>query len=188
MKFKSLNAGYKTKTKNPFANEYFKTYLKNAVEIANLKGDETVIDFGCNDRILQGFLPRNCATKYIGFDIVKDKTDYKDYKQIKEKIDVAFCIHVLEHAGEKESKKFIAWCKKKKIKKIVLVTPAKTIISDLLSFFSRYGFVMGIHHKMNWIEVHRLLADNYGNSETRLVWFMSWISVWDLNKKESNTK
>ena len=186
MKFKPLIAEYKEKTKNQLTNTYFNAYLKNAVEMAGLKGDETVLDFGCDDRRLKIFFPK--SINYVGFDIVKEKTDYKRYEDIKQRIDVAFCIHVLEHAGEKDTTKFLKWAAKKKIKKIVVVTPAKTSVSDLLSFFSGDSFIMAIHHVLDWIQVHRLVASFYGNSKTRLVWFMSWVSLWELDKVNLNTK
>lgn len=186
MNFKPLIAEYKEKIKNPVTNAYFNSHFINAVEIAGLKGNETILDFGCDDRRLQKFLPK--TIKYIGFDIIKEKTDYKNYYDITENIDVVFCNNVLEHAGEKSSKALVKWAEQKGIKKIVICTPAKTIVSEILSFLSGDYFIIGIHHVLNWVEVHRLIAPFYGNSETRLIWFMSWVSLWELDKVKLNVK
>ncbi len=181
MRFKPLASQYIEKRKNPLTKKYFDAYYKKAVELAQLKGNETILDFGCDTQILKKCLPK--GTKYIGYDIEPELTDVKYYSEIKEKIDVIFCMHVLEHTNEQTIRNLMVWAKKKGVGKIVLVTPLGSLFTALLSFFSGDYFVINVRHNLDWVTICRILSEYYGNTKTELVWFMSWVILWQLGEK-----
>ncbi len=75
------------KSKNPLVRWYFTSIHRISVELAGLKGNEAILDFGCGSKELSKRLQNY---KVYNYDINPDLTEVKDYKKLKP--DVIFAI------------------------------------------------------------------------------------------------
>jgi 2-polyprenyl-3-methyl-5-hydroxy-6-metoxy-1,4-benzoquinol methylase len=149
-------------------------YMKKSAELTTLKSEETVLDFGCGGKNLKKFLPDDIT--YIGFDIDSKKTDMKDYQTTKP--DVVFSLHCLEHLNEKELEQFIVFCKKKKVREIIIGLPFDHFFVKLFQFFNKKYFQTEIEHIQDYKKVMAKLSHYFINDRIELVDFNTILSVW----------
>ena len=165
------------KSKNPFLRWYEWRRLKKAAKLANLKGNETVVDFGCNIRALQKVLPKTC--KYIGFDVVSEYSDIDDYTRLKN-VDVVFALAVFEHLDEKQLRTVLGNFKKMGIKKLVVELPREEgRVSRLANGLLGLEFEHVLNHKTDWKKVVRIVDEFYDCTNVFNNMFIGWISVWE---------
>lgn len=95
--------------KNPLARWYFRKKVALAINLADLRKDDVVLDFGCGAGWLKNIL-RERGLNVTGFDKTKEYSDIKDYTKLKpSKI---FALDVFEHIPEEKIKKIITNFKK----------------------------------------------------------------------------
>jgi 2-polyprenyl-3-methyl-5-hydroxy-6-metoxy-1,4-benzoquinol methylase len=84
-------------SKNLLTRIYFRMKMNSAINLARLKKEDLILDFGCGG----GWLEKKLKNfNIIGYDINPEKTFIKDYKKIKPtKI---FCLDVFEHIPSSE--------------------------------------------------------------------------------------
>ncbi len=80
--------------KNPLVRAFFKKKVNLAVGIADLKKEDSILDFGCGEGWLKNKL-RAQGFNVTGYDITPEHSDIADYKKLKpSKI---FAMDVFEH-------------------------------------------------------------------------------------------
>ncbi len=164
-------------SRNPVIRWYQWGRLKKAVKIAGLKGNETVLDFGCNFQALKRVLPKGC--KYIGFDSVPNYSDISDYSKLKN-VDVAFALFVFEHLREKEVESVLQNFKKMGIKKLVVELPwEESMASRLINGLLGLEFEHVINHKIGWRAAAKAIDKHFECVKYRHHLWISWISVWE---------
>lgn len=121
--------------KSPIMKWYNNGILKAAVEMAELRGGEQVLDFGCSyQKQLAKFL--NVPVHYVGYDIVPAWSGIKDYRTIK--ADVVFALNVLEHLYSKEElQKILKNFRAIGAKKVIVALPSENYVEYLLRIVLR---------------------------------------------------
>ena len=144
---------------------------------ANLKGKETVMDFGCNIRALKEVLPKGC--KYIGFDVVSEYSDIDDYTRLKG-VDVVFALAVFEHLDEKQIRSTLKNFREMGVKKLVVELPREEgRVSRLANALLGLEFEHVLNHKTDWKTAVRIIDEFYDCTNAHNNLFISWISVWE---------
>ena len=93
----SFNGFYDSR--NPVTRSMEWGRFRKILKIAGLKGNESILDFGCGAQQFRKVLPKGC--KYAGYDVVSEYSDTKDFTRLKG-IDVVFVLSVFEHLSQKE--------------------------------------------------------------------------------------
>jgi len=165
---------------NPLAKSLEWGRFKKILKMADLKGNETILDFGCGAQSLKKSLPEGC--KYIGFDVVSEYSDIKDYKKLKD-VDVVFSLSVFEHLSPKDLESNLRTFKKMGVKKLVVELPRED------SFLNRFGswlfgleFDHAVNHRLGWREAIKIIDKHFSCSDFKNRAYISWISVWEAKK------
>ncbi len=144
-------------------NLHFRKVLKQAVKIASLNGDETVLDFGCEEHFLQRELPK--GVKYVGYDIVPRFCTVNDYTKLNG-IDVVFALNVLEHVtSEEELEKVLLNFKKIGAKKLVVAIPNEGAWDSMLRFIFNWDARNFFHHALETKQIAKVLLKTWGPPE-----------------------
>jgi len=155
----------------PVVRFYFRRTMSVAVDmLKNLPQDSLILDFGCGKQFLKKIL----NFKIIGYDIVPELTDIKDYKNLKP--DVIFCNHVLEHLSLTELKEALDNFKKMKPKFIITGIPTENLISRLCASIGKpHGY---FEHKTKMRTIHDELSMRFTLLERRNIITLTIISKW----------
>lgn len=92
-----LEAAYTNK--NPLVRIFSKMKVNIAIKLADLKKSELILDFGCGSGWLKNLL-RDKGYNVVGYDIIEEQSDVKDYKKLKP--DKIFVLDVIEHIPKEE--------------------------------------------------------------------------------------
>ena len=106
--------------KNPLVRLFYRMKFGIAIDYANLKQDDLILDFGCGNSQLKKMLPNY---NVIGYDIDPKLTEIKDYRKLKP--DKIFAMDVFEHIPKREIRRIIRNFKKMN-PNFVLVTAIPT--------------------------------------------------------------
>ena len=174
----SFNGFYNSR--NPVARGLEWGRFKKILKMADLNGKESILDFGCGAKSLKKALPKGC--KYVGYDVVSDYSDVKDYKKLKG-IDVVFSLSVFEHLTAKDLESNIKEFKKMGVKKLVVELPRED------SFLNRFGswlfgleFDHAVNHRLSWREAIKIIDKYFSCRDFKNRTYISWVSVWDVRK------
>ncbi len=159
---------------NPIAKIYFKSIYKNAVKMAELRPDDTCLDFGCGSQSLRAYI--RCKN-YIGYDILPEFSDISDYR--KTKPTVVFALAVLEHLTDKEIAEFADWLCLAKPRRIVISMPCDYFTNRFFKFITGRDFINDIEHINHWKNTGRILIKKLRLLGYKRVWMMQWISSWE---------
>ncbi len=97
-----------TNYNNFITNFYFKTIIKQIIEIGKLRNTEKkILDYGCGNKMLAKSLMEK---KIFNYDIKPEYSDFDDYKNLK--FDIIIINHVLEYFDKSEIIKFLEELKK----------------------------------------------------------------------------
>jgi len=142
---------------------HFKKVLQQAVKIAELKGSETVLDYGCEERFLEQELPK--GVKYFGYDIVPGFCTVNDYTKLRG-VDVVFALNVLEHiTSEEELEKVLLNFKKIGAKKLVVAIPNEGAWNSILRFIFNWDARNFFHHALDIKLIAKALLKTWGMPE-----------------------
>jgi len=113
--------------KNPLIREYFKKKVNLAVNLAKLKKQDYILDFGCGEGWLKNKL-RKEGYLVVGYDITPEHTEIKDYRKISPtKI---FALDVFGHIPKEEIIKIIKDFKKMNNNfELIVSIPTENLIS-----------------------------------------------------------
>ena len=108
---------------NPFIRKYFKKRVEKAIEFAELKKDDKIIDYGAGPGYLEQRLPDYNIIPFEKEHIL-DNLDMFDFNKI-------FCLDVLEHMSFDEIIKLLTIVK---LKKAILITsiPKGNLLSKII--------------------------------------------------------
>jgi len=109
-------------SENPLVRIFSRMKVNIAVRLAELKKGDLILDFGCGAGWLKDNL-RKRGLNVIGYDIVEEQSDIKDYTKIKP--DKIFAMDVFEHISKDEVKEIIDNFKKMN-KEFELITAIPT--------------------------------------------------------------
>ncbi|HUW44033.1 MAG TPA: hypothetical protein VMV95_03685 [Bacillota bacterium] len=160
--------------------------LKEVVNLAELKGNEKILDFGCSyQQELKKYVPN--GVKYVGFDIVSAWSDVKDYRKLKG-VDVVFALNVLEHMyNSQELQEHLNNFKKIGAKKIIVALPIENIIEDTTRIVLNKEAEDFFAHTMPSKQAARELVKIYGMPKKyKRVNFLQIISRFDMGVKTRN--
>ena len=107
---------------NPLPRWFFRIKVSIAIRMASLSKENIILDFGCGAGWLKNKL-RKRGFNVIGYDIVEEQSDIKDYTKIKP--DKIFAMDVFEHISKDEVKEIIDNFKKMN-KEFELITAIPT--------------------------------------------------------------
>ena len=154
--------------------------FKKAVKMAGLKGNESILDFGCFRQRLRKFLPK--GIKYFGYDKNEKYSNVTDWNNLKG-IDTVFALAVFEHFPEKELDETIRQFKKNGVKKIVAEFPWEdSPFNRFAVWLSGVGFAHFLTHVSKWRTIACVLNHHYECVAYRSLYKLTWISVWKLRK------
>lgn len=162
---------------NPLVRFYFGGILRKAVGLAGLKGNEMVLDFGCQSRELKNFLPKGIF--YTGFDINPAYSDVRDFSR--KKFDVIFALNVLEHLDEKELRQALGKFRSTGAKRLVVSLPTEHAIGRFLALIHGYAEKQKHVHKSSWKQVERILAEELTPEKRTGFFTMQKMSTWLLD-------
>lgn len=149
------------------AKHYFMDVLKKIVEFGNLTEEKgTILDYGCGHKHLKELIP---GTKYVGYDVIKELSDVKDYKTIQPTKIV--CSGVLEHLPEEEIKKLIADFKVMNPKHELLVfLPTENIVSQIGMILTGQKEAHD-DHVTKYKKGNQILEEEYEIVQREYIWF-----------------
>jgi hypothetical protein len=157
---------------------HYNHILKQTVKAAGLRGNEKVLDFGCEGQFLKRFLPGR--VKYIGFDIVPEHSDVKDYRKLKG-IEVAFCLNVLDHLQEKELAGLLKDLRKMRVKKFVVAMSNNNWVCRLLEFLFSYDAQNTFTHFLSGKQIANALVKEFGFPENlKRVNLVQYVAMFEL--------
>lgn len=137
---------------------HYRKVLREAVKLAELNGNETILDFGCQTQQLKEFLPKE--TKYIGYDVVPEWSNVKKYW--KHKTDIVFCLNVLEHLTEKELRTALRHFREMNAYRIVIALPNDNFFQRFFEFVFGYDAENAFEHLLSVKEIALFLSREFG--------------------------
>lgn len=151
---------------------YFRRVLKMVIELGKLETENgLILDFGCG----VGHLKRVLGKNVMGFDIIQELSDVKDYRKLRPRVIV--CNNVLEHFDLDKVEKTVQEFRKMKPDRIVTATPTE-------NWLSRVGMALtgenAAHsdHKSKLADINRTIEKYCSLIERKRVMTMSEVSLW----------
>ena len=176
-----VNKELKMPYDNSLLGWHYDRLLQASVAMAGLKGNEKVLDFGCEAQHLKRFLPKK--VRYVGYDVVQKFSDVKDYRKLTG-IDVVFCMNVLDHLKRGELETLIKDLKRMKVKKIVVGISSNNLLNRVLSFVFGYDAENFFTHFLEPKEIGRALMRNFGlPTNFGRVHLVQYIAVFESGRK-----
>lgn len=137
------------KSRNPLVRWYFFKLLKTAVEMADLREGDYVLDFGCNKQRLKQFLPDNIT--YVGYDIDKRFSDVEGYRKVKP--DVVFAVNTFEHLTSSELEGALKYFYKIGVREIIVGNPTSNLLSEIAKLLTGIYWYVADSHALGFYEV-----------------------------------
>ena len=164
--------------KNPLVRLYFKTKVRIALGMANLKKGDKILDFGCG----AGWIKNNLIRKgysVVGYDVVARQSDVGDYRVLAP--NKIFASDVFEHISKEEIREIIENFKKMNPKfELIVIIPTENWLSRRVRLF--LGKTERVESHITPLdEILRIL-----NSELKLVKKFNFLSVSWIGKFENN--
>ncbi|MDD5148589.1 MAG: hypothetical protein PHH08_03955 [Candidatus ainarchaeum sp.] len=161
-------------SKNPFLKYYFYGSLKESAKLAQVKPGETVLDFGCNNKMLKKYLPE---CNYIGYDIDPKYSDVKDYTTVRP--DTVFSVSVFEYLTEEELDSVAGDFIKMGAKQLITGQPTVNTIGKILSFLSGTYYKNKKEFRQYYRQTHEILGRHFDLAEeTNFFFGMLRIARW----------
>ena len=157
----------------PFIRFYFNRLINTAIKLANPKKSELILDFGCGNQYLNKKLP---GYKIIGYDIVPEMSDIKDYTKVKP--DLIFASMVFEHMPAEELNKTLKNFIKMSNARLLTVTPKENIIARLLVKLIPSIKPSWKDHKLKYKQVHRIIKKYYILKKQKTVLTEAKVALW----------
>ena len=158
---------------------YFERILKKIIQLGDLRNEQGIIlDFGCGHGYLKTMLPQQ---NVVGYDIIEDLSDVKDYKKVKPQVIV--CNNILEHFTEKGIKQKLKEFKKmNKHARIITAVPTENWLSSIgMKITGRTN--AHDDHKTKRSEINEILTRECELINRKNVVTLSEISVWVFKEK-----
>jgi len=158
------------------AGMYFRRVLRTIISMGNLKAEPgLILDFGCGVGHLKRAIP---ARNVIGYDILPENTDVKDYRKLKP--DIIVCNAVLEYLDERQLRQALDDFRKMNPKAVLLVAlPTENIVSKIGMVITGYTTAHD-DHKLKLREVNRILSEVAERKERKMIFTMMEVSKWKL--------
>ena len=152
---------------------YFNKIINKIIKLGNLSEEKGIIlDFGCG----HNHLKRKLNNKVIGYDIITELSDVKDYRKLKPSVIV--CNNILEHFTELDIRKKISEFRKmNRGCKLITATPTE-------NWLSKFGMIIsGISnahddHKTKLKGINKILDENCKLIGRKNVFSLCEISLW----------
>ncbi len=163
---------------NPFLSWYRKARFKLAVEMAQLGGKESILDFGCYKQELEQFLPSDC--KYLPFDVIPKYTWHKKLSEYRRyEPSIVFALATFEHLSEKELEHALCVFKSMGIKKIVAEFPYQdSPFNRLGCWLLQINFEQNMTHKLTWQQISKIMDKHFDCVAYKGLFWLTWISIW----------
>jgi len=170
----SFNGFYNSR--NPVARALEWGRFRKILAMAKLKGNESILDFGCGVQALKEVLPKGC--KYVGYDIVSEYSDTKDYTRLKG-VDVVFSLSVFEHLSPEDLDSNLKAFKKMGVKRLVVELPREdSSVNRFGSWLFGLEFDHTVNHKLGWREAIKIIDRHFSCIDFKNRAFISWVSTW----------
>lgn len=163
----SKNIDYREDYYKGLSKIYFNKILDTLIDFGKLNNEkELILDFGCGVGHLKRRLKRK---KIVGYDIIPELSDVKDYKKLKPaKIVLS---GVLEHIYLDEIEEIIKNFKKMNKKAELLVfLPTENLISKIAMMLARESHAHD-DHVSKYKDINRLIEKYYKNSKRKYLFF-----------------
>ncbi len=160
------------KTKNPIVKYYFKSIAYTILKILKHE-DNLILDFGCGQQYLKEIMPDK---RIIGYDIIKEYSDIKDYKKLKGCVVVA--CHVFEHISIGNLIEIFKDFNRMNIKYLVVAQPTENILTKIGLIFHRLPEHK--EHSLRYKEIYSILNEYFTFLFERNVLTMTKVSVWKI--------
>jgi len=158
-------------SKNPIVRFYFRSIISTVVKfIEKCPNKELILDFGCG----QQFLKKNYHFNVIGYDIIPEYTDVKNYVDLKP--DIIICNHSLEHLSKNDLIHTLNNFLKIKPKNLIIALPTENIFSKIGSLLFRPGSHRQHKTKASFIEQE--LAKRFYMIDKNNLYTLTVISNW----------
>ncbi len=162
------------KSKNPLVRWYFTSIHRISVELAGLKGNEAILDFGCGSKELSKRLQNY---KVYNYDINPDLTEVKDYKKLKP--DVIFAISAFEHIPKNEIEDIINNFKKMNPNvNLIVALPKCGILNKIGSILTGTYKLNKLAHISYYKDINKLLMKQMNLIKKKNFIFMYEFSKW----------
>ena len=160
-------------SRNPFVKYFFRLKSRIAVNLANLKKNDLILDFGCGAGFLKNKLKKK-GYRVIGYDVTKSQTDIEDYRKLSpSKI---FAMDVFEHIPKEELKQVIRNFKLMSSKfSLIVAIPTENLISrKIRRILGKKERVEG--HVTNIEEILKILNSEFKLEKRINLFFVSYIA------------
>jgi len=162
----------------PLIRLYFRSVARKAIDFLEIKDSDVLLDFGCGNQRLRGFLEKkNSRARYIGYDVVSKYSDVTDYKQVK--ANKVVCAHVLEHLTKDQLEELIEYLVRSKVESFVVALPTENWVSKLGAFLSRRN-IAHEGHVMTYKDVHRILRNKLRLVRKANIFTMTVVTEWRI--------
>lgn len=153
---------------------YFNRILNKIIKLGNLHNESgLILDFGCGHNHLKR---RLISKNVVGYDIIPELSDVKDYKKLKP--NVIICNNILEHFTESGIRKKISEFKRmNKNCKLIIAIPTENWLSKVGMIISG---ITNAHddHKTKLKEINRILSEFCELAKRKNVFTLCEVSLW----------
>lgn len=158
-------------SKNPLVKFYFRSIITKVVKFIEKCPDrKLILDFGCG----QQFLKKNYRYNIIGYDIVPEYTDIKNYTNLKP--DIIVCNHSLEHLNKNDLIHTLDNFLKIKPKNLIIALPTENMFSKIGVCLLRPGAHK--NHKTKAFHIEAELFKRFELVEKRNLLTLTVVSRW----------
>lgn len=161
-------------SKNPLVRGYFTSIHRISIELADLKGNEKILDFGCGSKELSKRLKNTIVYNY---DINPNLTEIKDYKNLKP--DIIFAVSAFEHIPKDEIEIIINNFKEMNPNAyLVVALPKCGILNKIGSILTGTYKLNKIAHVSYYKDINKLLMKQMKLIKKKNFIFMYEFSKW----------
>lgn len=153
-----------------FVRYYFNRVINTAIKMARPKLSETILDFGCGNQYLKKKMPQH---NIIGYDIIPEMSDVKDYKNVDP--DLIFASMVFEHMDAEELDKTL---KSFNRARLITITPVENLFAKMIVKVIPSVSASWDDHKLNHKQIYDVIRRYYYLKKEKNVLTEAKVALW----------